>query len=33
MKTQKYLFSLVLVTVMYFTLAVLMSPHATALSA
>lgn len=26
MKTQKYLFSLVLVTVMYFTVAVLLSP-------
>lgn len=28
MKAQKYLFSLVLVTVMYFTLAVLLSPGA-----
>lgn len=29
MKAQKYLFSLVLVTVMYFTLVVLLSPTAT----
>jgi hypothetical protein len=30
MKAQKYLFSLVLVTVMYFTVAVLLSPALTA---
>lgn len=29
MKAQKYLFSLVLVTVMYFTIAVLLSPAGT----
>jgi len=29
MKAQKYLFSLVVVTVMYFMVAVLLSPHVT----
>jgi hypothetical protein len=33
MKAQKYLFSLVIVTVMYFTVAVLLSPQAPALLA
>jgi hypothetical protein len=33
MKAQKYLFSLVIVTVMYFTVAVLLSPGASGLSA
>jgi hypothetical protein len=33
MKAQKYLFSLVVVTIMYFMIAVLLSPHATALGA
>lgn len=33
MKAQKYVFSLVIVTVMYFTLAVLLSPGAGGLSA
>jgi hypothetical protein len=33
MKAQKYLFSLVVVTIMYFMIAVLLSPNATALGA
>jgi hypothetical protein len=33
MKAQKYLFSLVVVTIVYFMIAVLLSPYATALTA